>query len=160
MDYGRSYDPYIMGQHAVDAMTATVDQLQELYGDQKSGADVRAMVGVTPMIGLNDVSPEVFTFGDAYTLLYAAQSNGIGFLSFWSAMRDQPCTRRQVVSPTCSGVVQSPWDFTKIFLLFTAYSPASSLGSIGSPMGCLQRVGCRPCCARRESASLQSETSP
>jgi chitodextrinase len=121
MDYGRSYDPDKMGQYAVDAMTATIDQLKGLYGAQKSDADVRAMVGVTPMIGLNDVSPEVFTFDDAHTLLDAAQLNGIGFLSFWSAMRDQPCPRRQVVSPTCSGIGQSPWDFTNIFLIFTAY---------------------------------------
>ena len=121
MDYGRSY-PDNMGLHAVEAMTSTRDQLRVLYSKAeppRTEAQVNAMVGVTPMIGLNDVSPEVFTFSDAYTLLDAAQQNGIGFLSFWSATRDRQCPKRQVVSPTCSGVLQGPWDFTNIFKLFT-----------------------------------------
>ena len=117
MDYGRSY-PDNMGLHAVEAMTATIRQLAALYGVAEDDARVLAKVGVTPMIGLNDVSPEEFTFKDAYTLLGAAQYRGIGFLSIWSATRDQPCPRRQVVSPTCSGVVQGPWDFTRFFLSF------------------------------------------
>ena len=121
MDYGRSYDPNRMGQHAVDAVNATLAQLRTLYGSAKTDEGLRAMVGVTPMIGLNDVSPEVFTLADADTLISAAQVNGIGFLSFWSATRDQPCPRRQVVSPTCSGIVQAPWDFTKRFRLFMPY---------------------------------------
>jgi len=117
MDYGRSY-PDNMGLHAVEAMTSTIRQLAALYGVPENDARVLARVGVTPMIGLNDVSPEVFTFNDAYTLLSAAQQNGIGFLSIWSATRDKPCPRRQVVSPTCSGVDQGPWDFTHLFLSF------------------------------------------
>jgi chitodextrinase len=118
MDYGRNYTGS-MGGYAVSAMNATVGTLVELTG--KPEVDVRTMVGVTPMIGLNDVSPEVFTLGDADTLIDAAQVGGIGFLSFWSATRDRPCTRRQVVSPTCSGIVQSPWDFTNKFKLFPGY---------------------------------------
>ena len=119
MDYGRSYDPNLMGKHAVDAMIATIGQLKDLYGERKGDVEVRAMVGVTPMIGLNDVAPEMFTLSDAGTLLTAAQFQGIGFLSFWSATRDQQCTRRQVVSPTCSGIEQLPWAFTNIFKSFT-----------------------------------------
>ena len=76
MDYGRSYDPDNMGQYAVDAMTNTRDQLKVLYSEAeppKTEAQVNAMVGVTPMIGLNDVSPEVFTTDDAEYLLNVAQ---------------------------------------------------------------------------------------
>jgi hypothetical protein len=119
MDYGRSYDPNRMGQYAVDAVNATISQLKPLYGAAKTDAQVRAMVGVTPMIGLNDVSPEVFTLDDASTLVSAAQLNGTAFLAFWSVTRDQQCPGRPVVSATCSGIVQSPWDFTKIFKAFT-----------------------------------------
>jgi chitinase len=99
-------------------MNATINQLGTIYGAAKTGTQIRGMVGVTPMIGLNDVSPEVFTFADADQLLDAARDAGIGFLSIWSSTRDQPCARRQVVSPTCSGVPQSPWDFTRILLPF------------------------------------------
>jgi chitinase len=60
-------------------------------------------------------------------LFRAAQQNGIGFLGFWSATRDRQCPKRQVVSPTCSGITQGPWDFTRIFTPFTGmpapYSP-------------------------------------
>jgi chitodextrinase len=119
MDYGRRYDPYAMGQHAVSAMNATLGQIRPIF-NAKSESDLRAMVGVTPMIGLNDVSPEVFTLEDAGDLVGAAQNAGAGFLGFWSATRDQRCPKRQVVSPTCSGIVQSPGAFTTIFAPFTA----------------------------------------
>jgi hypothetical protein len=121
MDYGRSCDPTRTGQHAVDAMNATLAQLRTLYGSEKTDEGPRAMVGVTPMIGLNDVSPEVFTLDDAAYLVNVARSSGTGYLGFWSATRDQPCPRRQVVSPTCSGIVRAPWDFTKRFRLVVGY---------------------------------------
>ena len=119
MDYGRSYDPYEMGLHAVNAMNNTLGQLRPIFST-KSDLELRAMLGVTPMIGLNDVSPEVFTLEDAEDLFGAAQTAGAGFLGFWSATRDQQCPKRQVVSPTCSGIVQSPGAFTTIFAPFTS----------------------------------------
>jgi chitinase len=75
-------------------------------------------VGITPMIGLNDVLPEVFTRADASTLMSAAQANGIGFLTFWSSDRDRQCSTNSVLSSTCSGVIQSTWAFTTIFKSF------------------------------------------
>jgi chitinase len=119
MDYGNYYDPNQMGPYAVDAMNATISQVAALYGAAKSDAQVRAMIGVTPEIGLNDVTPEVFTLGDASMALSAAQSGGIGMLTFWSTGRDQQCPGTPVVSGTCSGIIQSPWAFTNIFTLFT-----------------------------------------
>ena len=119
MDYGSYYDPNQMGAYAVDAMNATISQVAALYGAAKTDAEVRSMIGVTPEIGLNDVTPEVFTLGDASTVLAAAQSAGIGMLTFWSTGRDQQCPGAPVVSGTCSGIIQSPWAFTTIFQLFT-----------------------------------------
>jgi hypothetical protein len=121
MDYGSFYDPNQMGTHAVDAMNATIAQVAALYGATKTDAQVRAMIGVTPEIGLNDVIPEVFTLGDASTVYSAAQSAGIGMLTFWSAGRDQECPGAPVVTGTCSGIIQSPWAFTNIFRFFTGY---------------------------------------
>lgn len=119
MDYGSYYDPNQMGPYAVDAMNATISQVAALYGAAKTDAQVRAMIGVTPEIGLNDITPEVFTLGDASTVLSAAQSGGIGMLTFWSTGRDQQCPGTPVVTGTCSGIIQSPWAFTNIFALFT-----------------------------------------
>ena len=119
MDYGSYYDPNQMGAYAVDAMNATIAQVAALYGAAKTDAQVRAMIGITPEIGLNDVTPEVFTLGDASNLLSAAQAGDIGMLTFWSMGRDQECPGAPVVSGTCSGIIQSPWAFTNIFTLFT-----------------------------------------
>ena len=120
MDYGSYYTPDQMGAHAVDAMNATISQVAAIYGTAKTAAQVRSMIGVTPEIGLNDVSPEVFTLGDASTVLSAAQSGGIGMVTFWSTGRDQECPGgAAVVTGTCSGIIQSPWAFTNIFQLFT-----------------------------------------
>ncbi|MFM7083675.1 MAG: hypothetical protein ACKOW3_01540, partial [Hyphomicrobium sp.] len=120
MDYGSSYDPAKMGQHAVNAMTATISQLKTLYGTSRTDLQIRAMVGVTPMIGVNDVSPEVFTLADAAFLLNAAQTNSIGFLGFWSTTRDIQCANgSSTLSPTCSGIIQAPWDFTNTMKAFT-----------------------------------------
>ena len=45
----------------------------------QTDSELRAMLGVTPMIGLNDVAPEVFTLDDARYLVGAAQTAGAGF---------------------------------------------------------------------------------
>ena len=119
MDYGSFYDPNQMGAYAVQAMNATISQVAALYGAAKTNAQVRSMIGVTPEIGLNDITPEVFTLGDASTVLSAAESGGIGMLTFWSTGRDQQCPGAPVVTGTCSGIIQSPWAFTNIFRLFT-----------------------------------------
>ncbi len=121
MDYGSEYDPNQMGAYAVEAMNATIAQVAALYGAAKTDAEVRAMIGVTPEIGLNDVAPEVFTLGDASAVVSAAQSGAIGMLTFWSAGRDQQCPGAPVVAGTCSGIIQSPGAFTNIFRLFTEY---------------------------------------
>jgi hypothetical protein len=102
-------------------MNATVAQVAALYGTAKTDAQVRSMIGLTPEIGLNDVTPEVFTLGDASNLLSAAEAGDIGMLTFWSTGRDQQCPGAPVVSGTCSGIIQSPWAFTNIFTLFTGY---------------------------------------
>jgi hypothetical protein len=113
MDYGGAAPPDQMGKNAIDAGTALLDQLGQLY-PSKSTAARWAMVGVTPMIGINDVAPEVFTLQDAQQLATWAHDHAIGQLSMWSLGRDAPCPSGQnQVSPTCSGVSQQSWAFSK-----------------------------------------------
>ena len=55
------------------------------------------MIGITPMIGLNDGSTtknpsEQFTPTDATTVTQFVETNGLGLLSFWAINRDQPGT--------------------------------------------------------------------
>jgi Glycosyl hydrolases family 18 len=114
MDYGAIADPNQMGQNAVSAANGVISQLATLYPG-KTLPQRQAMMGITPMIGLNDVAPEIFTTADAATLLSYAQSNNISRLGMWSVTRDKQCPAAPAVSPTCSGINQQPFDFSVIF---------------------------------------------
>ena len=56
-----------MGQDAISAIIATKKQLSNL--------GINAQIGVTPMIGVNDIASEVFKLSDAQALLNYAQSD-------------------------------------------------------------------------------------
>jgi hypothetical protein len=116
MDYGDGTTA--MGQAAIDAANATEAQLATLYPG-KSAAQLYGMIGVTALIGVNDISSEIFQLSDAQLLLSSAQTNGFGMLSFWSAARDNQCPEPETQSQnTCSGVTQTPFEFSSIFKQF------------------------------------------
>ncbi|MEK7523403.1 MAG: S-layer homology domain-containing protein [Patescibacteria group bacterium] len=117
MDYG-TYFSNDMGKNATDAITATVAQLKTIFTG-KTDAQLKAMVGVTPMIGANDVAPEVFTLADATTLLNFANQNGTAFIAMWSANRDKQCTQSWDALYLCTKITQQPFDFAKVFKAFT-----------------------------------------
>lgn len=119
MDYGSVAPPNRMGQNAIEAAQSLYNQLQDLY-PAKSATQLWAMVGVTPMIGMNDVDPEVFTQQDARALLSFAVQHHLTELSFWSLGRDKQCIGGNYVAPDCSGVSQQPLAFTQIFKTFTS----------------------------------------
>ncbi|ORB92640.1 hypothetical protein B1T49_06450 [Mycobacterium persicum] len=120
MDY---YDPAFdysgkMGDLAIQAAQRVHDQLAPLY-PSKSDAQVWAMVGVTPMIGVNDDLREVFTVADADKLTAFARQKGLGRLAMWSANRDSQCPPgTPQPSNTCSGVTQTAWAFSSSFKQF------------------------------------------
>ena len=71
-------------------------------------------VGVTPMIGENDVQNEVFTLADATKLRTWATANKLGLVSWWSVTRDTPCPNNGAyASPTCSGTSNPTWAYAK-----------------------------------------------
>jgi chitinase len=81
MDYGPEYCYSDMGQAAVDAAKATRTQLANI--------GMNAKVGVTPMIGTNDVTCEKFSTGDASVLVNFAQGNSfINLLAYWEQAAD------------------------------------------------------------------------
>ncbi|MFD0331586.1 ricin-type beta-trefoil lectin domain protein [Streptacidiphilus monticola] len=111
MDYGPNED---MGQAAISAANALHGQLGQIWTG-KSSAQLWAMEGNTPMIGVNDSTNEVFTTGNASTLEGFAKSNGIQELAYWSLGRDQACTSNGTLSDSCSGTSQSPYQFASLF---------------------------------------------
>jgi hypothetical protein len=117
MDYGGPDSQ--MGADAIKAIQATAAQLGSLY-PKASQAQLISMVGVTPMIGVNDTPGETFTLNDAQQLLTFASANKIALMSMWSAGRDQECPggAEPYAQDNCSGIVQNPFEFSGIFKLF------------------------------------------
>ncbi|RPF33742.1 cellulose binding domain-containing protein [Streptomyces sp. TLI_185] len=117
MDYGASYSGD-MGTYAEQAATATQAQVKSVLG--LSDAAAWKAVAVTPMIGVNDVSSEIFKVDDATRLTAFAKSKGLGGLSMWSATRDKQCDggTKPTADATCSSVVQDKFAFSKAFGAF------------------------------------------
>jgi chitinase len=123
MNYGKAQAPKPtthMGAYAIQAATSLHAQLKMLHreaGVQKTDVQLWTMVGLTPMLGHNDVKPETFTLGNAREVLAFARQKKIGLLSCWSANRDRPPAKPSAnwASPKHTGIKQEVFGFSKIF---------------------------------------------
>jgi hypothetical protein len=113
MDYGPANDNG--GQMGLNAQLAASNTRNQVLA-----AGLTATIGVTPMIGINDVNTEIFQLADAQSLLNFANANSyITRLSMWSVARDNgSCAGQGFASPVCSGIAQSNWSFSNIFGAF------------------------------------------
>lgn len=102
-----------MGQASITTAHSVYDQIEPLF-PQRSETELWATIGITPMIGVNNVRSLVFRQDDANELVSWASSQGLGLLGFWSVGRDHGCAGGGV-SATCSGIGQSDFEFTRIF---------------------------------------------
>lgn len=122
MDYGEYAAPtsgpnaQTMGTYAIDAAQSTYLQLSALYNTYGLTYGW-SQLGVTPMIGVNDVTSEVFTLTDAQALESFAEAKGLGMLSMWSLLRDNPGTLGQV-SESTSGMNYPADSFSKVFDIY------------------------------------------
>jgi chitinase len=113
MDYGQSVDNNgQMGQDAISAAVATERQLADM--------GLVAKIGVTPMIGVNDIASEVFTPADAQSLVdYAKADSQLALLSMWSVARDNGSgAGSHAAAPDNSGVAQQPYQYAGILHQF------------------------------------------
>lgn len=97
-------------------------QVQSLWREARLPSGAAAAwghLGVTVMAGVNDVSGQRFTVVDAKGLATFVDGHGIPRVSLWSLNRDGECggafAETGVLSNTCSGVIQNPLQFTRIF---------------------------------------------
>jgi chitinase len=122
MDFGGSKPAgQSMYQASASAADAAHIQLQNLYREtgEDIGSDVAwRRLGITPMIGQNDVAGEVFTLDDAAALNTYARSKGVGRVSMWSLNRDRTCGSNYPdvtkVSDSCSGIKQGDALFSSV----------------------------------------------
>lgn len=130
MDYGGAMD---MGDAAISAAKGLHTQLGQIW-NTKTSAQLWAMEGNTPMIGVNDVTTEVFSTSDAQDVANFAKSNGIQELSFWSLGRDKACSSNGQLSDSCSGTPQSPYQFSSIFNAVTGGTTPPPTGGATGPI--------------------------
>jgi len=114
MDFGSSKQ---WGDAVIAAAQSTLNQMAGIW-PEKSAAQRARMLEVTPMIGRNDSGP-IFALADATKLVNWANTTHIGALAFWSVGRDNGGCPGGGVSPTCSSIAQSTYQFTSIFNGFT-----------------------------------------
>lgn len=105
-----------------DALYAAHAQVQALWrraGLASTPAAAWEHLGVTVMLGVNDITDEHFTLRDARRLVALANREGLRRVSAWSLNRDSECGAAfpvtGIVANNCSGVLQSPLQFTTIF---------------------------------------------
>ncbi|WP_286198924.1 Calx-beta domain-containing protein [Mycolicibacterium sp. ELW1] len=144
MDYGESAAPTTgagaktMGAYAIQSAQSTYTQLKSLYGKYGQSFGY-SQIGVTPMLGVNDVLTEVFTVADAQALEDFARANGIGMLSMWQVLRDTPGTLGQA-STGASGLSDPQGAFSKVFndygtINVVDYSSTGGTGGTGGGGG-------------------------
>lgn len=122
MNFGQTRVPgQSMAQAAIQAAESAHRQLATAYshhGQQLGEQSLWRKIGLTPMIGQNDLLGEVFGLQDAEELNEFAQQRGVGRISMWSANRDLFCGENfpdpQRVSNNCSGVQQDAGQFAAL----------------------------------------------
>jgi chitinase len=104
------------------ALQAQVTRLFGAAGQELNERDAWTKVGITVMIGQNDVETERFTLADAEVVNQFARDNGVGLVSMWSLNRDNTCTAplptvTTVLQDNCSGVDQGGVSFAETLSL-------------------------------------------
>ncbi|MFL6699817.1 MAG: carbohydrate-binding protein [Vitreoscilla sp.] len=95
-----------MGKSAIQSAV----NLHNYYGVPYS------QIEITPMIGGNDATDEIFSISDAATLSSWVKANGVSGIHFWSLDRDKDCAPGYA-SATCNSYGSAgTWGFSNAFI--------------------------------------------
>ncbi|HEX7655090.1 MAG TPA: hypothetical protein VF607_16395, partial [Verrucomicrobiae bacterium] len=112
MDFGEHFSK---DKDLAEVCIASVQKARE----QCQAIDPAIQIGITAMIGRNDVKSEVFTSATGQKLLLWAQKEPwVASVSFWAINRDAGKSTARNENLT-SGIEQAPWEFTRLFQTFT-----------------------------------------
>jgi hypothetical protein len=106
-----------MGSASVSAAEGLKAKVKSAYGYSDSVA--YAHIGISSMNGKTDESDETVSLTDFQTILGYAQQHHIARLTFWSINRDRQCPSGTSAGDSCSGVSQSAYAYTKVFVQYT-----------------------------------------
>jgi hypothetical protein len=98
------------------------------------------------MIGVNDVSTEIFTLADAQTLVdWCKTTSWVSGLSNWSVNRDTAGNVKTYADNASSSIKQNNYDFMSIFKTFQSAGgssgPTGMTGMTGSSSGSTSPTG-------------------
>jgi hypothetical protein len=119
MDFGDSTAPNPagkMGAYAIQSAQSTKTQIKQVW-TTLTDAQAWAKVGVTPMLGVNDNTSEVFGLTDAQQLITFAKQNHLNELAFWEVTRDANACQGGLSK--CTNITQTPYQFSKLFAGYT-----------------------------------------
>ncbi|MEO7061897.1 MAG: glycosyl hydrolase family 18 [Lapillicoccus sp.] len=142
MDFGSpSTPPQPMSTQVIAASTSLQAQVRVAFAQAGHSLDEGqgwAKVGITPMIGQNDIPSERFTLVDAAAVNLFARAHGVGQLSMWSLNRDSTCapplpTTLSVVQDSCSGTDQGNQHFADALNSTLGAAAPAPTGSTRSP---------------------------
>ena len=112
MDFGDSAAPDPEGRMAAYVISSA----ENLRKQVMTAGYATPKIGLIPMIGVNDVTSEVFRILDAtWVRDFFKTTPWMTYIGWWSTNRDQPGPG-QGANPFNSGINQAPYDFAKTFL--------------------------------------------
>jgi len=112
MDFGDSAAPDPEGRMAAYVISSA----ENLRKQVMTAGYANPKIGLIPMIGVNDVTSEVFRILDAtWVRDFFKTTPWMTYIGLWSVNRDQPGPG-QGANPFNSGINQAPYDFAKTFL--------------------------------------------
>ncbi|MEU6235117.1 chitinase [Kitasatospora sp. NPDC047058] len=104
-----------MGQATVSALDGLKAAVKSAYGYSDDAA--YRHIGVSSMNGRTDEAGETVTTADFRTILGYAKQHHLARFAFWSVNRDRACGSG-TEADACSGIAQSPYEFTKIVVQY------------------------------------------
>jgi hypothetical protein len=112
MDFGDSAAPDPEGRMAAYVISSA----ENLRKQVMTAGYANPKIGLIPMIGVNDVTSEVFRILDAtWVRDFFNTTPWMSYIGWWSVNRDHPGPG-QGANPFNSGISQAPYDFAKTFL--------------------------------------------
>jgi len=101
-----------MGATSVAAAEGLHADLVAAYGEDSATA--YAHMGISSMNGVTDESDETVSAADYRTILAYASLHHLARVTFWMLDRDRTCPTGTAPGNSCSGIVQTPWEFSSL----------------------------------------------
>ncbi len=101
-----------MGHASIKAVEGLERDLVAAYGITPALAYEHA--GISSMNGETDESDETVSVEGFETMLAFAQQNHLARFTFWAVNRDRQCTGGESSGEDCSGIAQTPYEFSDV----------------------------------------------